>query len=84
MRKLGQHGNPYPDGSRVCTRYPLPGLNEDDRELWPWMRGTVEQRCGDALCGRCASDARLGPQLFWPDDGVPVIPGTGTRTSASA
>jgi hypothetical protein len=36
--------NPYPDGSHVYTRYPLPG-QEENREYWAWMPGTVAERC---------------------------------------
>jgi hypothetical protein len=36
---------PYPDGSQVYTRYPLPDNQEDDREYWAWMPGTIAGRC---------------------------------------
>jgi hypothetical protein len=40
-------GNPYPDGAAVLVRYPLTRQQHDgDRAAWPWLPGTIVERCG--------------------------------------
>ena len=42
-----QNDGKYPDDSAVEVRFPSGKEQEGrDRELWPWMPGTVEQQCG--------------------------------------
>lgn len=42
MPEDGNDGR-WPDGTRVRTRYPSPGITADTpREAWPWMNARVE------------------------------------------
>ena len=38
----------FPEGSAVRVRYPAPGADENDRETWPLLPGSV--------LGQCAAD----------------------------
>lgn len=39
--------NPFPDETPVQVRYPLTSEQEhSDREAWPWLPGSILQRCG--------------------------------------
>lgn len=39
--------NPYPDGAPVLVRYPQTKAQEKaDRQSWPWLPGSIVQRCG--------------------------------------
>jgi hypothetical protein len=40
-------GNPYPDEMAILVRYPrTPEQEKAARESWPWLSGTIVQRCG--------------------------------------
>jgi hypothetical protein len=41
-------GNPYPDGTPILVRYPCTEAEQQaDREQWPYLPGTIEQRVGE-------------------------------------
>jgi hypothetical protein len=78
----------FPDESEVLVRYPLrpgaehqPGQSGDEhlavlraeRELWPWLPGTIEQQCGPDEWLVTVEDPRVAEL----DDGSP--PPAGTR-----
>lgn len=73
----------FPDEAAVLVRYPLqpglsrqPGQSEEehlaainaDRETWPWLVGTIEQRCGPDEWLVTIEDRRLAVL----DDGSPA------------
>lgn len=39
------NSDPFPEGSTILVRYPLPGAEDDNRSAWAWLPGTVLQRC---------------------------------------
>lgn len=43
----GDGGGRYADGSAVLVRFPrTPAERDGDRNVWPWLPGTVLERCG--------------------------------------
>jgi len=60
----------YPDDTPVQVRYPLD--DDQPREAWPWMPGTIEQRCGPDEWQVCV-EAREVAVL---EDGSPAPDGT--------
>jgi hypothetical protein len=49
--------NPYPDDSAVWVRYPRSEQEKQgDRSAWPWLPGTIEQRCGPDEWQVCVED----------------------------
>ena len=60
-------GNPYPDEMAVLVRYPRDKAEEKaGRESWPWLPGTIVQRCGPDEWEVCV-DAR---EVAMPGDGT--------------
>jgi hypothetical protein len=50
----------FPEGCLVETRYPLNQAQHDgDREAWPWLPGTIVQRCGPDEWQVCVEDRRV-------------------------
>ena len=71
----------FPDESPVEVRYPRSKQEEqDDREQWPWLPGTIVEQCGPDewyVCvvarelavledGRAATGSTPGDDLFFP------------------
>lgn len=84
---IHENDSRFPDEAAVLVRYPLrpaperhPDQSQDehlavlraDRETWPWLPGTVEQRCGPDEWLVTIEDRRLA--LL--DDGSPAPEGT--------
>ena len=71
----------FPDESPVEVRYPRSKREEQDaREQWPWLPGTIVEQCGPNewyVCvvarelavledGRSAADSMPGDDVFFP------------------
>jgi hypothetical protein len=57
----GSGENSYPDDSAVYVRFPLTREQRDgDRAAWPWLPGTIVQRCGPDEWDVQATEIRNG------------------------
>ena len=78
---LEQNDGRFPDESDVLVRYPLNKEQEqDDKAVWPWLPGVIEQQCGpdewlvtvydrdlaELEDGSPAPDGTPGEDLFFP------------------
>ena len=58
--------NPYPDGAPVLVRYPRDKAEEKaSRDTWPWLPGTIVQRCGPDEWQVCVEAPRAGHAGGW-------------------
>ncbi len=64
--------NPYPDDAAVLVKYPRDKAEEmAGRESWPWLPGTIVQRCGPdewQVCVEAGEVAMLEYRTRPPED----------------
>lgn len=70
---MTEDSNPYPDGTPVYARYPLPGQDKQPRVTWAWLPGVIEERCDQDEWLVCIEDHRTA--MYVPDDDEPFFPG---------
>lgn len=62
----------FGEGQAVDVRFPIGREQEQgNRDLWPWLPGTVEEQCGPDEWLVCVEDDRLATR----EDGTPPHPG---------
>jgi len=67
-------GNPFPDEAPVLVKYPrTPEQEKAARESWPWLPGTIVQRCGPDEWQVCveAREVAMIEDGTWPPEDVP-------------
>ena len=62
--------NPYPDGTPILVRFPRTKAEEQgDRSAWPYLPGTIEQRCAPDEWQVVVTDR----QVAETEDGTPAL-----------
>ena len=65
--------NRFPENCAVLVRYPRDKSEEKaDRDTWPWLPGSIVQRCGPDEVQVCVE----APELATLEDGTPAPDGT--------